>query len=174
MRRGTIERRHPTLSVSRSSFCYAPQCETEMNLTLMQVIDWQILETPFYGVQQMTWLLQNEGHQVNQRRIRRMMRLMRLMPTSAARRYLASYWAYACEADLSGGRGPTVVDIRSPGMGGRAASRSLPGGKTNPNRLVLRPELARRPSKTNPGRNNFGLYDFQKRNRRARSASVAP
>jgi putative transposase len=84
-----IERHHPTLSVgaqcrllsiSRSSFYYAPQGETEMNLALMRLIDKQFLETPFYGVRQMTWHLQNQGHAVNVKRIRRLMRLMRLMP----------------------------------------------------------------------------------------------
>jgi putative transposase len=35
------------------SFYYAPQGETEMNLALMQLIDRQFLETPFYGVRQM-------------------------------------------------------------------------------------------------------------------------
>ena len=59
VRRGMIERSHPTLSVgaqcrllsiSRSSFYYALQGETEMNLALMQLIDRQFLETPFYGV----------------------------------------------------------------------------------------------------------------------------
>ena len=43
-------------------------------------IDKQFLDTPFYGVRQMTWHLQNEGHAVNEKRIRRLMRLMRLMP----------------------------------------------------------------------------------------------
>lgn len=89
MPNGMIERAHPSLSVgkqcrllsiSRSSFYYAPQGETEMNQALMQVIDQQFLETPFYGVRQMTWHLQNAGHSVNQKRIRRLMRLMRLMP----------------------------------------------------------------------------------------------
>ena len=84
-----IERHHPKLSVgtqcrllsiSRSSFYYAPQGETAMNLDLMLLIDKQFLDTPFYGVRQMTWHLQNEGHAVNQKRIRRLMRLMRLMP----------------------------------------------------------------------------------------------
>lgn len=46
----------------------------------MRVIDQQFLDTPFYGVRQMTWHLQNEGYGVNQKRIRRLMRLMRLMP----------------------------------------------------------------------------------------------
>lgn len=84
-----IERTHPKLSVgaqcrllsiSRSSFYYAPQGETAMNLDLMLKVDKQFLETPFYGVRQMTWHLQNEGHAVNEKRIRRLMRLMRLMP----------------------------------------------------------------------------------------------
>ena len=84
-----IERNHPKLSVgaqcqllsiSRSSFYYTPQGETEMNLDLMLLIDKQFLETPFYGVRQMTWHFQNESHAVNEKRIRRLMRLMRLMP----------------------------------------------------------------------------------------------
>jgi putative transposase len=82
-----IERNHPVLSVgaqcrllsiSRSSFYSAPQGETAMNLALMLRVDKQFLETPFYGVRQMTWHLQNEGHAVNEKRIRRMMRLMRV------------------------------------------------------------------------------------------------
>jgi len=52
--------------------------ETAMNLDLMVKIDKQFLETPFYGVQQMKWHLQNEGHVVNYKRIRRLMRLMRV------------------------------------------------------------------------------------------------
>jgi hypothetical protein len=51
-----------------------------MNLAIMLLIDKQFLDTPFYGVQQMTWHLKNEGHPVNFKRIRRLMRLMRLMP----------------------------------------------------------------------------------------------
>ena len=68
------------LSISRSSFYYEPQGETAMNLDLMLLIDKQFLDTPFYGVRQMTWHLRNEGHPVNEKRIRRLMRLMGLMP----------------------------------------------------------------------------------------------
>ncbi len=84
-----IERDHPDLSVgkqcallsiSRSSFYYEPEGETELNLGLMRKIDEQFLETPFFGVRQMTWHLRNEGHLVNEKRIRRLMRLMGLMP----------------------------------------------------------------------------------------------
>ena len=85
-----IERTHPRLSVgaqcrllsiSRSSFYFAPKGESATNLDLMLKVDKQFLETPFYGVRQMTWHLQNEGHAVNEKRIRRLMRLMR--PLSA-------------------------------------------------------------------------------------------
>jgi putative transposase len=51
-----------------------------MNLALMLLIDKQFLETPFYGVQQMTWHLQIDGYRVNVKRVRRLMRLMGLMP----------------------------------------------------------------------------------------------
>lgn len=84
-----IERTHPKLSVgaqcqlhsiSRSTFYYTPRGETAINLDLMLLVDKQFLYMPFYGVRQMTWHLQNEGHAVNEKRIRRLMRLMRLMP----------------------------------------------------------------------------------------------
>jgi len=68
------------LSISRSSFYYTPKGVSEMNLTLMRQIDEQFLETPFFGVRQMTWHLKNGGYPVNEKRIRRLMRLMGLMP----------------------------------------------------------------------------------------------
>jgi putative transposase len=68
------------LSISRSSFYYRPKGETALNLALMRQIDEQFLETPFFGVRQMTWHMRNEGHLVNEKRIRRLMRLMGLMP----------------------------------------------------------------------------------------------
>jgi putative transposase len=68
------------LSISRSSLYYEPKGESELNLDLMRLIDKQFLETPFYGVRQMTWHLRNEDHLVNEKRIRRLMRLMGLMP----------------------------------------------------------------------------------------------
>jgi putative transposase len=84
-----IETDHPALSIgmqcrllsiSRSSFYYEPQGESEMNLVLMLLIDKQFLETPFYGVQQMAWHLRNQDFSVNVKRVRRLMRLMGLMP----------------------------------------------------------------------------------------------
>ncbi|WP_232303395.1 IS3 family transposase [Paracoccus sp. 228] len=89
VRRGMVERDHPDLSIGqqcallsipRSSFYYTLQGETDQNLALMRLIDVQFLDTPFFGVRQMTWHLRNEGHKVNEKRIRRLMRLMGLMP----------------------------------------------------------------------------------------------
>ena len=73
-----IERNHPKLpvgaqcrlqSISRSSFYFAPQGETDMNLGLMLNLDKPFLEPPFHGVRQMTRHLQNEGHAVNEKRL---------------------------------------------------------------------------------------------------------
>jgi putative transposase len=77
----SVSKQCALLSISRSSFYYEPKGETEMNLDLMRLIDKQFLDTPFYGVRQMTWHLRNEDHLVNEKRIRRLMRLMGLMPT---------------------------------------------------------------------------------------------
>jgi putative transposase len=68
------------LSISRSLFYDEPKGESEMNLDLMRLINKQVLETPFYGVRQMTLHLRNDDHVVNEKRIRRLMRLMALMP----------------------------------------------------------------------------------------------
>ena len=46
----------------------------------MRQIDEQFLETPCFGVRQMTWHLRKDGHLVNEKRIRSLKRLMGLMP----------------------------------------------------------------------------------------------
>lgn len=53
------------LSISRSIFYYEPMGETPMTLDLMAVIDKQFFEIPYYGVQQMTLHLLDEGYVVN-------------------------------------------------------------------------------------------------------------
>jgi putative transposase len=81
--RGLIERAHPKLSMGaqcqllsilQSSFYCAPQDETALNLDVMLKVDRQYLDTPIYGVRQMTWHLQSKGYAVNEKRIRRLMR----------------------------------------------------------------------------------------------------
>jgi hypothetical protein len=87
MPNGMIERTHPklsagaqcqVLSISRSPSYHEPPGETARTLDPMLPIDKQFLKTPFYGVRQVTWHFQNEGHAGNEKRIRRLMRLMRV------------------------------------------------------------------------------------------------
>lgn len=89
MKRAMVDRKNHALSVTRqcrilsiprSSLYYQRKGESPYNLELMTLIDKQFMDTPFYGVRQMTWHLKGEGHKVNKKRIRRLMRLMGLTP----------------------------------------------------------------------------------------------
>jgi putative transposase len=90
-----IEPDHPCLSVvrqcdlvsiSRSGFYHRPAGETPLNLTLMRLIDAQLLETPWYGSRQMTHHLRREGYTVGRKRIRRLMAKIGLVPIYQRRR----------------------------------------------------------------------------------------
>jgi putative transposase len=45
----SIARQCQLLSISRSGFYYQPSGESELNLTLMRLIDEQHMRTPYYG-----------------------------------------------------------------------------------------------------------------------------
>ncbi len=86
-RKRMIARRHPgpslsrqcrLLSISRSSFYYAPKGESPSSLALMRRIDELFLKYPFYGSRQMARRLRREGVYVGRHRVRRLMRLMGL------------------------------------------------------------------------------------------------
>ena len=47
----------------------------------MQLIDVRFLDTPFFGVRQMSWHLRNEGNVANEKHVHRLKRLTGLMPT---------------------------------------------------------------------------------------------
>lgn len=74
----SISKQCHLLSVSRSSYYYQSKGESADNLELMSQIDKQFLQTPYYGVQQMTYHFRNEGINISPKRIRRLMRLMGL------------------------------------------------------------------------------------------------
>jgi len=76
----SVVRQCRLLSISRSTFYVPPSGESDENLTIMAEIDRQFLDTPFYGVRQMTWHLRAKGRAVNVKRVRRLMRKMGLMP----------------------------------------------------------------------------------------------
>src|SRR5690606_20675086 len=74
----SISRQCELLGLSRSSWYYEPATESELNLTLMRLMDEQYLHTPFYGVGQMRSYLRRSGYEVNEKRVRRLLRLMGL------------------------------------------------------------------------------------------------
>jgi putative transposase len=77
LREPSISRQCQLLSLSRSSFYYAPVPVSPEDLELMRQIDEQYLKTPFYGSRSMVrhfW--RHQGRRVNRKRIQRLMRLM--------------------------------------------------------------------------------------------------
>ncbi|MEB3295497.1 MAG: IS3 family transposase [Synechococcales bacterium] len=84
-KRALIEPDHPQISLSRqcelldlnrSSWYYEAARETPENEALMQMIDQQFTQTPFYEVRRMTAWLRQQGHAVNPKRVRRFMKKM--------------------------------------------------------------------------------------------------
>lgn len=88
-RREAVDPEHPDLSVirqcelvsiARSTFYRRPAPQAPLNLALMQSIDEQFLETPWYGSRQMMRHLRRTGHGgVGRTRVRRLMRTMGLV-----------------------------------------------------------------------------------------------
>ena len=74
----SITRQCELLGLSRSTYYYQPLTESTYNLQLMQLLDTQYLETPYFGVGQFTNWLALQGHRVNVKRVRRLLRLMGL------------------------------------------------------------------------------------------------
>ena len=87
-RRGMVDRERPSLStarqcallgVARSSLYYRPREASGENLALMQSMDRQYLDTPFYGSRRMkVWLAREAGRRVSRKRVQRLMRIMGL------------------------------------------------------------------------------------------------
>jgi len=73
-----VRRQCELLGLNRSTWYYELAPESAANLALMRLIDEQYLRRPYYGSRRMTVWLNNEGHEVNRKRVQRLMRLMRL------------------------------------------------------------------------------------------------
>jgi len=83
-----IEADHPQLSVrrqcellglNRSSLYYEPAAETQENLRLMRLLDEEYTAHPFLGSRRLTrWLREDQGEQVNRKRVQRLLRVMGL------------------------------------------------------------------------------------------------
>ena len=74
----SICRQCELLGIARSSYYYEPAKESDYNLQLMRLIDEEYTKHPFYGVPRMTDWLNNQGYQVNHKRIERLMKKMGL------------------------------------------------------------------------------------------------
>jgi putative transposase len=74
----SINRQCELLNVSKGSLYYEPMGIDSYSLELMDLIDRQFTETPFYGSRRLTAWLNRQGYPVNRKRIQRLMRLMGL------------------------------------------------------------------------------------------------
>ena len=90
----SVSRQCRLLSISRSSFYYAPRAESPENLALMRRIDELFLKYPFFGSRQMVRQLRREGVRVGRHRVRRLMRLMGLEAIYQAPRTSAPHPAH--------------------------------------------------------------------------------
>ncbi|HXW00714.1 MAG TPA: IS3 family transposase [Anaerolineae bacterium] len=72
----SIRRQCELVGLGRASYYYEAARESELNLTLMRLIDAQYMATPFYGYPRMTQVLRRAGYAVNRKRVARLMGLM--------------------------------------------------------------------------------------------------
>lgn len=67
------------LGLNRSMVYYQPKRASEADLLLMRRIDEMHMQRPFYGSRRIRDWLQDEGHDINRKRVQRLMRQMGIM-----------------------------------------------------------------------------------------------
>jgi len=81
--RPSVRRQCKLLSVNRSTVYYEEHLDDSEAIRLMQLIDQQHLETPFFGSRQMAhWLSKREGYPINRKRVQRLMQIMEVRATA--------------------------------------------------------------------------------------------
>ena len=80
-----VKRQCAVLDLPRSTFYHVPQPVSEKELAIMALIDRCHLEHPFYGSRRIRDWLEDEGHQVNRKRVQRLMLTMGLTTDQVAR-----------------------------------------------------------------------------------------
>ena len=73
----SIRRQCVLLGLCRATFYYTPASESDENLKIMELLDSQYAETPFYGYRRLMALLKAKGHDVSANRLRRLMCMAR-------------------------------------------------------------------------------------------------
>ena len=74
----SISRQCELHGLDRSTFYYQSDDESELNLSLMRLIDGQYTRTPYYGSPKLTVWLRRRGYQINHKRMERLMNKMGL------------------------------------------------------------------------------------------------
>ncbi|MFC0391716.1 IS3 family transposase [Paenibacillus mendelii] len=76
----TVKRQADLLSVNRTSVHRPDKVhrESEENVQIMHRIDEIYMKHPYFGYRRMTWFLQEQGLEINRKRVRRLMKLMGL------------------------------------------------------------------------------------------------
>ena len=74
----SVARQCDLLGLARSSWYYQPAATDPLTQELLDRLDEQYTQTPFYGVRRMTAQLRQDGYRVNPKRIRRLLRLLGL------------------------------------------------------------------------------------------------
>jgi putative transposase len=74
----SVRRQCALLGLNRASFYYQAATETEENLRLMRLLDEEYTRHPFYGSRKLTRWLQQQGEEVNRKRVQRLLRVMGL------------------------------------------------------------------------------------------------
>ncbi|MEK7286546.1 MAG: IS3 family transposase [Nitrospirota bacterium] len=72
----SVNRQCDLLGLARSSWYYEPVAMGSEDVTLMNLIDAQYTDTPFYGSRKMVVSLRHLGYGVSRKRVQRLMRLM--------------------------------------------------------------------------------------------------
>jgi len=70
----SVSRQCELLGLSKGGLYYEPIPESLYNLKLMDEIDIQYMETPYYGSRRMAEALKRKGYEVNRKRIQKLMR----------------------------------------------------------------------------------------------------
>jgi len=74
----SLTRQCELLNISKGAFYYEPVGIDPYNLNLMDLLDRQYTQSPFYGSRRMTAWLKRQGYPVNRKRVQRLMRIMGL------------------------------------------------------------------------------------------------
>jgi putative transposase len=72
----SVARQCELIGLSRSTWYYQLQQESAENLHLMRLLDEQYMRTPFYGSRRMVLALEQQGWNVNRKRVQRLMQQM--------------------------------------------------------------------------------------------------